>query len=299
MPGSRTGAARVRMGVALMSGATLMLPLMDVFAKLLAETMAPLQVAVARFVGQAGLALLAALLTRQLAGLRPPGNLWPHLARGFCLGGATLFFFTALQFMAIPDALAIFFVQPMILTALGVVVLREKVDVRRLAAAGVGFAGALVIIRPGSGTFGLGALLPLGAALLFSCYLLLTRHLSERGSMLAAQFTAGVAGAGSLGVALALATLLGLPGASASLPVAADWPMLLGLGLTSFVGHGLVVAAFRRAPAGVLAPLDYLEMVSATVASWLIFGSVPGAATWAGMALIVASGLYIIRRERG
>lgn len=282
-----------------MSGATLMLPVMDVFAKLLGETMAPVQIAVARFIGQAGLALLAALLTRQVAGLRPPGNLWPHLARGLCLAGATLLFFSALRFMAIPDALAIFFVQPMILTALGVLLLRERTDARRLVAAGVGFAGALVIILPGWSAFGLAALLPLGAALLFAIYLLLTRHLSERGSMLAAQFTAGVAGAGSLGLALLAGTLAGLPNASASLPAAADWPMLAGLGLASFVGHGLVVAAFRRAPAGVLAPLDYLEMVSATVLSYLVFGSIPSAATWAGMALIVASGLYIVRRERG
>jgi drug/metabolite transporter (DMT)-like permease len=287
------------MGVALMSGATLMLPVMDVFAKLLGETMAPVQIAMARFIGQAGLALLAALLTRQLAGLRPPGSLWPHLARGLCLGGATLLFFSALRFMAIPDALAIFFVQPMILTALGVLLLRERTDARRLVAAAVGFAGALVIIRPGWSAFGLAALLPLGAALLFATYLLLTRHLSGRGSMLAAQFTAGIAGAGSLGLVLLAGSLAGLPDASASLPAAADWPMLAGLGLASFVGHGLVVAAFRRAPAGVLAPLDYLEMVSATVLSYLVFGSIPGATTWAGMALIVASGLYIVRRERG
>lgn len=289
----------MRMGVALMSGATLMLPVMDVFAKLLGETMAPVQIAMARFIGQAGLALLAALLTRQLAGLRPPGSLWPHLARGLCLGGATLLFFSALRFMAIPDALAIFFVQPMILTALGVLLLRERTDARRLVAAAVGFAGALVIIRPGWSAFGLAALLPLGAALLFATYLLLTRHLSGRGSMLAAQFTAGIAGAGSLGLVLLAGSLAGLPDASASLPAAADWPMLAGLGLASFVGHGLVVAAFRRAPAGVLAPLDYLEMVSATVLSYLVFGSIPGATTWAGMALIVASGLYIVRRERG
>jgi drug/metabolite transporter (DMT)-like permease len=289
----------VRTGVALMAAATLMLPAMDVFAKLLSETMTALQISVARFAGQAILALLAALATRRLASLRPPGSLWPHLARGLCLSGATLLFFSALRFMAIPDALAIFFVQPMILTALGALLLRERVDARRIAAALVGFAGALVIIRPGSSAFGLAALLPLGAATLFACYLLLTRHLSERGSMLAAQFTAAVAGTGSLGLVLLAGTLVGLPGATASMPAAADWPMLLGLGATSFIGHGLVVGAFRRAPAGVLAPLDYLEMVSATVLSYLVFGTIPGAATWTGMALIVASGLYIIRRERG
>jgi drug/metabolite transporter (DMT)-like permease len=275
-----------------------MLPAMDVFAKLLGETMSPLQIAVARFAGQSLLALLAAAATGQVAGLRPPGSLWPHLARGLCLGGATLFFFSALQFMGIPDALAIFFVQPMILTALAGLVLRERIEVRRLVAALIGFAGALVIIGPGWGAFGVASLLPLGAATLFACYLLLTRHLSERGSMLAAQFTAGISGAGSLGLALLATSLLGIPGATASLPATADWPMLIGLGVTSFVGHGLVVGAFRRAPASVLAPLDYLEMVSATVLGLLVFGTIPGTATWAGMVLIVASGIYIIRRER-
>ncbi len=294
---SAAGDGEIGLGIGLMTAAMVVLPVMDALAKVLAQSMAPLQVTLARFVGQALLALVIAGVMGRLAELRPP-RLGLHLARGLCLAISTLFYFSAIRVMPIPDALAIFFVEPMILTALSTLLLGEQVGWRRWSAVLVGFVGALVIIRPSFAAFGLYATLPLAASVFFAFYLLLTRRLSSEGTMLAAQFVTGIAGAVSLGLALLVTTALGVAGAMATRPLGVEWLMLAGVGAISFLAHGLVVMAFQRAPATVLAPFSYLEIVSATALAYVIFGSFPHAITWAGMALIVASGIYIVHRER-
>ncbi|MGH7186394.1 MAG: DMT family transporter, partial [Pseudomonadota bacterium] len=222
-----------------MTLAMTVLPVMDVLAKLLGQTMPALQVTLARFAVQAGLAVIAALVIGRPATLLPP-RLGLHMVRGLFLAGATLLFFTALKVMPIPDTLGIFFTEPLILTALSTVVLGERVGWHRWMAVLIGFAGALLIIRPSWAAFGLTALLPLGAAFLFAGYLLMTRQLRLEGSMLAAQFVTGVAGTLALGSALLLASLFGQGEMAAVLPDGAQWLQLLGIGVVSFIAHGLV-----------------------------------------------------------
>ena len=263
-----------------MTAAMLVLPLMDVLAKLLGQVMSPVQVTLSRFLVQSVLALIAALLLANPGTLVPP-RIDLHVARGLCLAGATLAFFT----------------EPMILTALSTIFLGERVGWRRWSAVLVGFLGALFIIRPSWAAFGFYAALPLGAALLFAGYLLLTRRLSEDGSMLAAQFVTGISGTIVLGGLLLLGTMAGTTGMSASLPRGIEWSYLFGIGVISFIAHGLVVLAFQRAPASVLAPFNYLEIVSATALAYAVFGDFPGGSTWIGIALIAASGIYIAHRE--
>jgi drug/metabolite transporter (DMT)-like permease len=221
-----------------------------------------------------------------------------HALRGLFLAAATLLFFGALKAMPIPDTLGIFFTEPLILTALSTVVLGERVGWRRWLAVLVGFVGALFIIRPSWAVFGLTALLPLGAAFLFAGYLLMTRRLRVEGSMLAAQFITGLAGTVALGSALLLASLVGPVEMRAVVPDGLEWLQLFGIGAISFVAHGLVVLAFRYAPAAALAPLNYLEIVSATLMSYLVFSQVPVPPVWLGIAIIVGSGLYVAHRER-
>ncbi len=279
-----------------MTLAMTVLPVMDVLAKLLGQTMPALQVTLARFAVQAGLAVIAALVIGRPATLLPP-RLGLHMVRGLFLAGATLLFFTALKAMPIPDTLGIFFTEPLILTALSTVVLGERVGWHRWMAVLIGFAGALLIIRPSWAAFGLTALLPLGAAFLFAGYLLMTRQLRLEGSMLAAQFVTGIAGTLALGSALLLASLFGQGEMAAVLPDGAQWLQLLGIGVVSFIAHGLVVHAFRRAPAAVLAPFNYLEIVSATALAYWVFGDFPAPPVWLGIAIIVVSGLYVAHRE--
>lgn len=288
--------ASVMRGIMLMSGAMLLVPMMDICAKYLSSSLPPLQIAFGRFAFQMLFALLTAAVGPGLASLRAP-RLWPHLLRGFFLAGASALFFTALKTMPVADAIAIFFVEPMILTILSALFLRETVGIRRWAAVLVGLVGAMIIIRPGFATFGATALLPLGTAFLFALYLVVTRRLSGEGSMLCVQFTAGLGGCLLLGPLLVFG---GLAGFDDFVPVAPKVPglaLLAIIGAISFFAHGLIVKAFAAAPASVLAPFNYLEIVSATLFGYLVFGDFPDGVTWIGIALIVGSGIYIAHRE--
>ncbi|WP_306027050.1 DMT family transporter [Stappia sp. MMSF_3263] len=289
-------AASVMRGIALMSAAMLLVPLMDVTAKYLTATQPPLQITLGRFAFQMLFALLTAAIGPGLAVLHAP-RLWPHLLRGFFLSGASVCFFTALATMPVADAIAIFFVEPMILTILSAVLLKEPVGPRRWAAVAVGLVGAMIIIRPGFANFGLTALLPLAAALLFALYLVITRKLSGEGGMLCVQFTAGVGGVMLLGTLFLIANVAGYEPGLAVMPDLPGWGLLAIVGALSFFAHGLIVKAFAAAPASVLAPFNYLEIVSATLFGYLVFGDFPDGPTWVGIALIVASGIYIAHRE--
>jgi drug/metabolite transporter (DMT)-like permease len=284
-------------GMALMALAMSVLPIMDVLAKLLGQSMPVLEVTLSRFAFQAVLALLVALAIGNPSTLLPP-RMGLHALRGLFLAGATLLYFAALKVMPIPDTLGIFFTEALILTALSTVVLGERVGWRRWAAVAAGFVGALFIIRPSWAVFGLTALLPLGTAFLFAGYLLLTRRLRVEGSLLAAQFITGMAGTVALGSALLVTSLMGPGEMRAVVPNAFEWLQLLSIGAISFVAHGLVVLAFRYAPAATLAPFNYLEIVSATLLSYLVFDQFPAPPVWFGIAIIVGSGLYVAHRER-
>ncbi len=284
-------------GVGLMTLAMLVIPVMDIMAKYLSSTIAPLEITLARFLFQSVFACLFILLGPGFSVLRGT-ELVPQLARGLFLAGASLLFFIAIKYMPVANALAIFFVEPMILTALSAVFLRETVGWRRWAAVVVGLVGALTILRPGVADFGWHALLPLGTAFLFALYLLFTRRLSTDGSMLAIQFFTGLSGTIFLGVLLAGATVLAIPGATATTPNIQELGMMIAIGAISFSGHGLIVLAFAAAPASVLAPLTYVEIISATLLGFLVFGDFPDDLTWLGIGLIVLSGLYIAHRER-
>jgi len=291
-----TPSASVMRGIGLMSCAMLLVPMMDTVAKYLTDTLPPLQIALGRFGFQMVFAWLTAAIGPGLAALKAP-RLWPHLLRGFFLSGAAACFFTALKTMPVADAIAIFFVEPMILTVLSAVLLRESVGPRRWTAVAVGLVGAMIIIRPGFAAFGATALLPLAAAFLFALYLVTTRRLSGEGSMLSVQFTAGLGGVLLLGALSLAGTLAGVEDARPLMPNLPAWGLLAIVGGISFFAHGLIVKAFAAAPASVLAPFNYLEIVSATLFGYLVFGDFPDGPTWIGIALIVGSGIYIAHRE--
>lgn len=284
-------------GIAIMTAAMLIVPSMDAMAKLLGRDMPGPEVAFARFVGQmivSGLVGLAIGEGRRLIPPQPAG----HVLRGLFLAATSLMFFTALTIMPLTDALAIAFAEPMILTAVSPWLLGETVGPRRWAACGVGFLGTLIIIRPSFQHFGTAALLPLGAAFTFAGYHVMTRRLSGQGSLISVQFTTGLVGSVALGLGVAVAAANGLLDRPVVAPQGWGWALFAAIGVMSFVTHGMIVKAFEHAPAAVLAPFGYLEIVSATALGWLVFGDFPDRPTWVGIALIVASGLYIVHRER-
>lgn len=291
------GSSSIVRGITIMTAAMLIVPSMDVLAKVLTRSMPAMEVAFARFVGQLLVATLVGLAIGEGRRLMPPKPAG-HLLRGLFLAATSLLFFTSLATMPLTDALAIAFAEPMILTAVSPWLLGETVGWRRWAACGVGFLGTLIIIRPSFEQFGATALLPLAAAFTFAGYHVMTRRLSGQGTLAAVQFTTGLIGTVALGIGLAISSNAGWLSGPVVWPTGWSWAIFFSIGVISFVTHGMIVTAFGHAPAAVLAPFGYLEIVSATALSYFVFGDFPDRPTWAGIALIVASGLYIVHRER-
>ncbi|MGM0584008.1 MAG: DMT family transporter [Pseudomonadota bacterium] len=284
------------LGVAFMIGFCVVGPGIDITAKLAAQTVPVGVVVLGRFVTQSTLLGVAMLAMR--APLPPARELPLHFARGALIAGATLFFFSALRHMSVPDAMAIFFVEPMILTLLGGWILGETVGWRRYLGCAVGFGGALMIIQPSFEEVGSPALYPLGTAVCFALYMMLSRRMSQGGGVLTMQFLAGIAGAVVISAALWAGEGSGSVHFDPRWPEGIEWALLAGVGTFATLAHLLIVMAVRHAPASVVAPVQYLEIVFAAIYSWFVFREFPDLLTWAGIAVVAGSGLYVLHRER-
>lgn len=279
---------RPQLGIGLMLASVALLPIMDGFAKAMADSFAIVQLVWARFLFQSLLIVPLALGTSPRAMLRP-GHLPLQLGRGVGILIGTFLFFSAIRTMPIADALALLFIAPLIVTALSPLVLGEPVGVRRWMAVLVGFGGALVVLRPGLTVLQPGALLALGAGASFAGYVLLTRRLSHAAPPL---------------VTLAITSLVCLVVTSALLPTVwvTPQPMQLAamaaMGAIGAGGHYLIIRAFEKAPASLLAPFGYGEILTATIVGYYWFGDFPDGMTWLGIAILIASGIYISVRER-
>lgn len=288
---------RILPGVALMLAFCAIAPLIDVASKLATATVPVGQVTLARFVVQGVLMLPILLVMGQGLHLSRRAmrlTLWRALASIL----STFTFVWAVKHMPLADALAIAFVEPFILLLMGRLIFGDEVGPRRIAASAVGFMGALLVIQPSFVTFGWVALLPVVTAFSFAGYMLLTREASRAMTPEAMQFhTAWVAGAICLPV-LVLAEGSGIPTLDSVMPQGLAWAWLAGVGVAATISHMFMTYALKLAPSATLAPLHYLEIVSAAALGYLVFGDFPNALTWAGIGVIVASGLYIIHRER-
>jgi len=267
-------------------------PIMDAIAKYLADHYPVLQIVWARYFFHL-LLLLPLVLWRHGRGLLRLPHQGLQLLRGALLVLATICFFSALKLLPLADTLAITFVSPMIVTLLAPLLLREQVGWRRLCAVAAGFLGALVIVRPGFASVGLGTLGALGAATFYAGYILATRRLAGNAPPLVTLTYTAVVGA----VAMSVAMLLG--GKSVWVwPDAEGLGLMTGIGLCASVGHFLVIKAYDYAEASLLAPFGYSEMFMTATLGYLVFGDFPDGWTWLGIAIIVASGIYITVREQ-
>jgi len=288
---------RILPGAALMIAFCVLAPLLDVASKLATAEIPVGQVTTARFVVQGALMLPVALLMRvPLAlGRRMAGLM---ALRALFLVGSTYCFIAAVAVMPIADALAIVFVEPFILLLLGRVLFGDEVGPRRIAASVVGFAGALLVIQPAFATFGLVTLYPLGTAVLFSFYMLVTRAISAGVHPVAMQLHTSLAGIAVCLPVIALANGSGIGPLDPVMPQGIFWLWLFGVGFWAAVSHMCMTYALAFAPSATLAPLHYFEIVVAVALGYLVFSDFPNAVTWAGIALITGSGLYILWRER-
>ncbi len=284
-------------GILFMVTGTMIVPVMDAIAKFLGDSLSPVQITWGRFLFQF---ILMGVAIIPLLGVRA---LWPkrpgiHAVRGILLAIATTFFFFSLQALELANAIAIFFVQPMILTLLAMLFLGEKIGWHRKGAVLAGFLGALLVIQPGSDSFTPAALLPMCAAFFFSCYLVVTRSVANIDHPLIMQFASGFGAAVALSLVLLAGLLTDSPQWTPVLPDLMQWFWLMLIGLIAAVGHLLVVIAVNRAPASLLAPFGYVEIIAATALGWLIFDDWPDALSWLGITVIVLSGLYVFVREQ-
>lgn len=289
--------ATISRGLALMAVAMLVIPSMDILGKLVSKEINGIQVAQWRF-GMQALLILPFLLWMKGTRSLLPNRIGLNVIRALLMAGAVTCFFTALRWMPVPDAIAVFFVEPLILTILSAVFLKEHIGWRRRIAVGVGFIGALIVIQPSYQVFGAVSLLPVLTACLFATYLILTKKLASSEDPLTMQFFSGVVGFGFLALVSGASTAAGISILALVWPSPVQWVMLAGVGVIATVCHLMIVHAFKRAPASVLAPFQYLEIVSATILSYLVFHDVPNAWKWLGISIIISSGLYVWWRER-
>ncbi|PHP66420.1 EamA family transporter [Zhengella mangrovi] len=213
-----------------------------------------------------------------------------QIIRGMLLFGSTFFNFMALQTLQLAETISIFFFAPMVITALAGPLLGEWAGWRRWAAVAVGFTGVLVITRPGMGQLGIGYLYVALAMLSYCFYVIMTRKLSETETPESLIFFS------ALTPAVLMAPVVPLYGSIPATPL--HWAVLLGLGFFGGIGHWLLINAYKRATVFALAPYPYLQMVWMVLFGWLVFGDLPDHYTLGGSLIIIASGLYIVHRER-
>ena len=281
--------ARPVVGVALMLVAMAILPFIDVIAKKLGQAGMPILIVVwARALFGGLMTLPFAMQAEGIRAFRPAQPL-RQLARAVLLFGATFLFFQSLKNLPIADALAIFFVNPLVIVVLSALALREHVGPRRWAAVAVGFAGTLVIIRPGIVEVNAGTLYALGAGVALGSYFVMTRAMAGVANAMVLTFQTSAIGAALMTLALPFVWVSPNPG---------QWAMLAALGLIATLGHVLITKAYVHAEASLLAPLAFTEIVMATVLGYAFFGDLPDRWTVLGVSILIASAVYISVRER-
>ena len=236
------------------------------------------------------LLVLIALGPRLGLGLVRTRRLGVQLVRGLLLAGSTLFFVFAIRQMPLAETSSITFIAPVLVTLMGAFFLKEKVETARWLAVAGGFAGVLIIIRPGGGVFSWASVLPLCCAACFACYQILTRKLANLESPYTSIFYSGLVG--SVLMSLTLPYVWVRPH---SLYHAL---LFVVIGVIGGLSHLILIKAYDYAPASRLAPFSYTQLIWVTVMGYLVFGQFPDHWSLVGIAVIMASGIYIATHQQ-
>ena len=283
------------LGVMLMLAFCVLAPLGDSIAKLLGGVVALSVLILIRFGVQAAILLpLVAMAGKDLR--LPQGMLvWTIVRTVLHIVGIGLMF-SALRYLPLADALAIAFVMPFIMLLLGHFAMGEHVGLHRMLACAVGFVGTLLVIQPNFAEVGYPALLPLGVALVFALFMMVTRKIAQAVDPIKLQAISGAQASIMLLIVLAM-----FPNALGETSFQFDantvW-LLAALGIIGTLAHLFMTWSLRFAPASTLAPMQYLEIPFGTAIGWLVFSDLPNGLAALGICITVAAGLYIILRER-
>lgn len=300
-PGTRSVPAmiadRPAFGVLLMIGFCAVAPLGDAVAKLLGETIPLGQLIAVRFAAQALLLLPIIWLTGRSLSMSPRILRIAALRTVLHIIGIGAMF-TALRYLPLADAVAIAFVMPFIMLLLGRWVLDEEVGPRRLAACVVGFIGTLLVVQPSFANVGWPAFLPLVVAVVFSLYMLVSRHIAKEADPIVLQAVSGIMATPFLVLAVWLGHGSGVQWLSLKMPDTTEIFLLVAIGVLGTFAHLLMTWSLRFAPSATLAPIQYLEIPFATLIGWIVFSDLPNGLAALGIAITMAAGLYIVYRER-
>jgi drug/metabolite transporter (DMT)-like permease len=284
-----------RAGILLAILTTLMFASMDGVSKFLGGRFPVAEIVWFQYVVVTGFALAFAVRSRdQSEDPSRGGHLFTshfpaiQVLRGVLLAIETALFVLAFRYLPLADAHAVGAAAPLIATALAVPFLKERVNPARWAAVLAGFVGVLIIIRPGSGVFGVTALIPVAAAVLFALYQILTRMAGDRDPVATSLIYTGVVG-------LALCSAV-LPFVWVT-PSIDDLALLLLGGCFGAVAHFSLIKALSLVPATVIQPFNYTLLLWASVIGFLVFGDIPDLWTAIGAVVVIASGLYIFYKS--
>jgi S-adenosylmethionine uptake transporter len=283
-------------GIVLMCASVFTSPLIDIFSKLATATIPAGEITAARFLFQT-LFVLPFVLRRGSLFSSAPRQIFFHVLRGALIVVGMTAFTSALKVMPVADAIAIFFVEPAILTLMSGVFLKEHISRNKIIACTTGFAGSLLVIQPSFSQFGAVTLLPVLTAFTVALFLMLTRMLAKTEDPWSMQFQSSFWGLAITAVLLVIGHYAVVPIYDPVVPDMRTILYLAGVGLSATVAGMLSTYAYRATPASVLAPLQYLEIVSACIFAYWVFGDFPDLLKWAGIAIIIGSGLFIILRE--
>lgn len=289
-PGEAEAARRRRLvGIALMCGAVAFFASLDACGKTLARAgVDPLVTTFMRYAGSVAMISLFVNPVRTPSVVRSR-RLGLQVLRSLLLFASTALNFMALRHLQMAETISIQFAAPLTVALLAGPLLGEWSSRARLAAIGVGFLGVLVIVRPGVGTMHPAAFLCVANVIVYAFYAIITRKLAAYDSTATTMFYTGLAG-----VAL-MAPLL--PWIWSNPTEWSHWALLLGVALFGTLGHWLLVLAHARAPANVLAPFLYTQLLWSVTLGFLLFGDLPGRWTLVGAMIVVGSGLYLLAQD--
>ena len=287
MPGPRSTLA----GIALVVGAGACFSVLDTTTKFISTSVPLLMALWFRYAFQAVATTVTVLPVRGMSALR---TLHPkfQVLRGVLLLASSLFAFASLKYMPVGEFTAIVMIAPLAITVLAATVLKERVSAMRWALVAGGFAGTLVIIRPGGETFQWASLLPLGLVGTNAWFQVLTSKLARTEDPVTMHLYTGWVGT--------LIATLALPFVWAELPVWWLWGALCLMGVMATVGHFMLILAYQRAPAATLTPYLYAQIGFAMLGGWLVFSHVPDGWSMVGMVMIAvcgAAGAWLTVRE--
>jgi drug/metabolite transporter (DMT)-like permease len=276
-------------GIALMCGALLCFSCLDATAKWVNRSVDPMVTVWARYMSAALLTFLV-INPRTQPGAFRTRRLPLQLIRSFLLFASTLCNFFALKYLQLVETQSIIFATPLLVALLAGPLLGERIGWQRLTAIAVGFVGILVITRPGLGTMHPAALLSLAGSVAYAFYNIVTRMLASSDSIATTTLYSSVAGI------LFVTPVLPWIWTTPSSPLV--WFLLATTGFYGAFGHWLLVLAHARAPAAILAPFIYSQIIWMLALGYILFGDWPDSWTFVGAGIVIASGLYLLSRER-